>query len=454
MTQSSTSPFLIYIVEDDEWYREFLTYTLSLDPDHEVRSFDTAKKFISALGDHPAVVTVDYSLPDSDGAEVLKQVKKISPHTEVIMISEQDKIETALSLLKAGAYDYFEKSADIRDRLLNTIQHIKSNAQLRERITTLERAVSDKHEIRKNIIGESQPMKQVFELIEKSLNNNLTVTITGETGTGKEEVARAIHHNSIFSKGPFIAINMAAIPRDLAESELFGHEKGAFTGAISARAGKFEEAEGGTIFLDEIGDMDPSLQVKLLRVLQEKSVTRVGGNKPIKVNNRVIVATHKNLTEEVKSGAFREDLFYRIYGLTIALPPLRDRGNDIILLAQFFIDRFCRENKMTKKKLSAEAVKHLLSLSWPGNVRELKSLTELACVLAKNEEIAPTDLQPIAMGTSNTSFYRDGLTLDDYTRKIIRHYLDINEQNVATVAGILNIGKTTIYRMMKDEKGI
>lgn len=439
----------IFVVEDDEWYREYLAYTLALDPTHTVKSFANGKAFLSHSGVKPDIITIDYGLPDTTGAALLYEIKKKYEYAEVIVISEQDKIDTALQLLKAGAYDYFVKSKDIRERLLNTVNHIKQGRQLKERLVYLEKEVSTKHDFRKNIIGTSPSMISVFDLIEKALGNNLTVTIYGETGTGKEEVAKAIHFNSIFNKGPFVAINMAAVPRELAESELFGHEKGAFTGAVAARAGKFEEASNGTIFLDEIGDMDLSLQVKLLRVLQEKTVTRVGANSQVKVNNRVIVATHKNLKAEVEKGNFREDLFYRIFGLTINLPPLRVRGQDILLLAIHFINTFCKENKIPVKVLSDAAKQKFMSYPFPGNVRELKSLTELACVLSSGNEIQATDihLQAVA-GTQG--FFNENLTLDDYNHKIVKHYLDKNDNNVTAVAKQLNIGKSTIYRMMKE----
>lgn len=439
----------IFIVEDDEWYREYLSYTLSLDPDHEVRSFETGKKFLASIDEMPDVVTIDYGLPDTTGASLLNEIKKKLPSTEVIVISEQDKVDTALQLLKAGAYDYFVKSKDIRERLLNTINHIKEGFKLRNRVNSLEKEMFGKLDFRKNIIGNSPPMIKVFELIEKTLNNNLTVTIYGETGTGKEEVARAIHYNSTFKKGPFVAINMAAVPRDLAESELFGHEKGAFTGAAMARAGKFEEANNGTIFLDEIGDMDLSLQSKLLRVLQEKTVTRVGGNQQVKVNNRVIVATHKNLKDEVEKGNFREDLYYRIFGLTIVLPPLKERGKDVLLLASFFINKFCKDNNLPPKSISSEAQQKLLSYSFPGNVRELKSLSELACVLSSGNEISASEIH-LEDTSSNSGFYNDDLTLDDYTRKIINYYLANQDNNVTAVAKMLGIGKSTIYRYLKN----
>jgi len=439
----------IFIVEDDEWYREYLSYTLSLDPDHEVKSFETGKKFLASLNELPDVVTIDYSLPDTTGASLLTEIKKKLPSVEVIVISEQDKVDTALQLLKAGAYDYFVKSKDIRERLLNTINHIKEGLKLRNRVHSLEKEMFGKLDFRKNIIGNSPSMLKVFELIEKTLNNNLTVTIYGETGTGKEEVARAIHYNSTFKKGPFVAINMAAVPRDLAESELFGHEKGAFTGAAMARAGKFEEANNGTIFLDEIGDMDLSLQSKLLRVLQEKTVTRIGGNQQVKVNNRVIVATHKNLKEEVENGNFREDLYYRIFGLTILLPPLKERGKDVLLLASWFISKFCKDNNLPPKSISPEAQQKLMSYSFPGNVRELKSLSELACVLSAGNEINASEIH-LEDTSSNSGFYNESLTLDDYTKKIINYYIANQDNNITAVAKMLGIGKSTIYRYLKN----
>ncbi len=439
----------IFVVEDDEWYREYLSYTLALDPNHEVISFANGKSLLAHSGERPDIITIDYGLPDTTGAVLLQEIRKKYDGVEVIVISEQDKIDTALQLLKSGAYDYFVKSKDIRERLLNTVNHIKQGQQLKDRVSTLEKQVQGRHDYRKNIIGNSPGMSLVFDLIEKSLGNNISVTIYGETGTGKEEVARAIHFNSIFKKGPFVAINMAAVPRDLAESELFGHEKGAFTGSVAARAGKFEEANNGTIFLDEIGDMDLSLQVKLLRVLQEKTITRVGSNQQIKVNNRVIVATHKNLKEEVEKGNFREDLYYRIFGLTINLPPLRDRGKDILLLAVHFVNRFCKENKLPPKMFSEAAKLKLIAYTFPGNVRELKSLTELACVLSPGNEIQASDIH-IHEVAGTAGFYNDKFTLDDYNKMIIKHYLEKNEDNVNAVSQQLNIGKSTIYRLMKE----
>lgn len=442
---------LIYVVEDDEWYREYLTYTLSLDPEHRVVSFEDAGKFREALSECPDIITLDYSLPDATGDELLPVIRDRCKNARVIIISEQDKIDTALSLLKNGAYDYFVKSKDIRDRLLNTVSHIKNNMELEERVSYLEKAVKDKYDFRTRIIGKSKPMQKVYDLVHKALGTNLTVMVTGETGTGKEEVAKAIHYNSRFAEGPFVPVNMSAIPGELAESELFGHEKGAFTGASSVRIGKFEEANRGTIFLDEIGDITPELQAKLLRVLQERKVTRIGGTGQVDINTRVIVATHRDLAEEVKKGNFREDLYYRLFGLNIKMPPLRQRDNDILLLALYFINSFCKENGMKAKSLDPEAKDKLLAYHFPGNVRELKSLMELACVLADGNEITSSDIE-LADVKKPTGFLSTEHTLEEYSQKIIHYFLDKYDQNVILVAEKLDIGKSTIYRMLKKEK--
>jgi len=278
----TTDKNLIYVVEDDDWYRELLAYHLETNPDNQVEKFPDAKSCLDKLHKGPGIVTLDYKLPDMEGAKVLKKIREYNPETEVIIISEQNDIETAVNLLKEGAYDYIAKADDIRDKLLNTINKIRENQSLKTRISTLQEEVEQKYDFEKTIIGQSPAIKRVFSMIEKAIKTNISVTVTGETGTGKELVAKAIHFNSKRSKHPFVPVNMAAIPSELIESELFGHEKGAFTGANQRRIGKFEEADKGSIFLDEIGEMDITFQAKLLRVLQEKEVVRIGSNKPVK----------------------------------------------------------------------------------------------------------------------------------------------------------------------------
>ena len=370
----SEKPFKIFVVEDSEWYNRLLVHTLSLNPDFEIKSFFNGKDFLNCLFELPDIVTLDYRLPDITGLELLKRIREENIDTQVILISEQEDIDTVVSLLKMGAYDYISKSDDIRDRLLNTVKNIRNGIGLKREISTLRREVQKKYSFREIILGESPAIKMVYDLIDKALGTNITVIITGETGTGKELVAKAIHYNSKRKDKSFVTVNVAAIPSELIESELFGHEKGAFTGASYRRIGRFEEADGGTLFLDEIGEMEMSLQAKLLRVLQEKEIIRIGSNKPVKTDCRIVVATNKNLKEEVKKGNFREDLYYRLLGLPIELPPLRDRGNDILILASYFIGKFCDENNIPLKKLSVQSQKRLMSYTFPGNVRELKSL--------------------------------------------------------------------------------
>lgn len=446
-----TKPFLVYVVEDNEWYNRLLVHSLSHNPDLEIKSFVSGEEMLKEITHNPQIITIDYRLPDMNGQELLTKIKNHNNQIEVIVISEQEDIETAVELLKLGAFDYIVKSKDIRDRLLNVVSHINNNASLKKEIVSLKKEVQKKYNFSNTIIGKSDSIKQTFELIEKSLNNNISVSILGETGTGKEVTAKAIHFNSKFKDGPFVAVNMAAIPSELFESELFGHEKGAFTGALTRRVGKFEEANGGTLFLDEIGELDINSQAKLLRALQEKEVTRVGSNKSVKINCRIIVATNRNLLEEVKEKKFREDLYYRLIGINITLPPLRERGNDVVILANFFIKNFCKENEMPIKGLSPEAKNKLLSYSWPGNIRELKSVIELATVMSVNDEITANDIT-----LDNEDIAPDILTgeitMREYNRRIIAVYMKRYNNDTKKVADKLDIGQTTVYRMLKEAK--
>jgi DNA-binding NtrC family response regulator len=370
----------------------------------------------------------------------------------VIIVSGQEDVSTAVSLLKEGVYDYFVKDEETKDRIWNALKNIREKIKLEEEIDTLKEEIGKKYVFNNIIKGNSRQIKNVFNLMEKAVTNNISVSIYGETGTGKDLVAKAIHYNSSRSKYPFVAINVAAIPKDLIESELFGYEKGSFTGANARKIGKFEEAGKGTIFLDEIGEMSMNMQAKLLRVLQEKELTRIGGHSIVKVNARLIVATHRNLAEEVAKGAFREDLYYRLLGLSITLPPLKDRGNDILLLAKHFIDEFCNENGIPKKTLSSLAQEKLLNYGYPGNVRELKAIIELSVVMSNGNVIDDTDISfPSNKRVSNFLLDEED-TLKGYTRKIIGHFLEKYDKNVIKVAKKLDIGKSTIYRMIKDNE--
>ena len=442
-------PVSIFVVEDDAAYTKFLKHVLELNPDFEVEYFTTGKECINNLHKKPSIITLDYSLPDVSGEGVLKQIREFDPNISVIIISAQDKIRTAVDLLKLGAFDYITKDEEAKDRVLTSISHARNKNSLIREIDHLKKEITGKYEFEKSIVGTSPAIKKVFDLLEKAVKTNIIVSISGETGTGKELVAKAIHYNSNRKNKPFVAVNVAAIPRDLIESELFGHEKGAFTGSVGRRIGKFEEAEGGSVFLDEIGEMDLSLQAKLLRVLQEREVTRIGGNQLVKIDVRIIVATHRNMLEEVKAGRFREDLYFRILGLPIILPPLRERGQDIIFIAKYFLDQFTKDNQLKKFRISLEAQEKLLQYPFPGNVRELKSVIELAAVMAEDTEIKPENIN-FASILGEDAFMLKEMTLQQYMYRIIRSFLNKYDNNVLEVAKQLDIGKSSIYRYLKE----
>jgi len=442
-------PVKIFVVEDDPAYTKFLKYVLGLNPDYEVEYYTTGKDCVENLYKNPAIITLDYSLPDAGGEKVLGQIRSHDPNINVIIVSAQEKIHTAVELLKSGAYDYISKDHETKERLLNSIKNPQNKSSLIKEIDHLKKEISEKYEFEKSIIGTSPAIRRTFALLEKAVQTNISVSISGETGTGKELVAKAIHYNSKRKNKPFVAVNIAAIPRDLIESELFGHEKGAFTGAITRRIGKFEEAEGGTIFLDEIGEMDPNLQAKLLRVLQEREITRIGGNAIVKLDVRVVAATHKDLAEEVKAGRFREDLYYRLLGLPVHLPPLRERGNDVILVAKHFLDQFANDNQMRKFKITQEAQEKLLQYPFPGNIRELKSIIELSAVMAEDGEIRPQDISFNSTARMESFLYQE-MTMNEFMFRIIRHFLNKYDNNVLEVARKLDIGKSSLYRYLKE----
>lgn len=444
-------PLKIFITEDDVIFAKIISHHLSLNPEYEVEIFPDGKSLLKNLYKNPTLVSLDYNLPDMTGLEVLKQIREFNPDLPVVIVSGQQDVATAIELLKKGAYDYILKDQDTKERLWNITKNIRENIKLRQKIADLEEEIGRKYENNNLIKGNSPAINKVFMLIEKASKTNITVSIYGETGTGKELVAKSIHHASSRSKKPFVAVNVTAIPKELIESEMFGHEKGAFTGANNRRIGRFEEANQGTIFLDEIGDMDLNMQSKLLRVLQEEEVTRVGGNENVKLDVRVIVATHKNLQELVRKGDFREDLYYRLLGLPINLPPLRERGNDIALLARFFVDDFCQKNKMKKLSITSKAVEKIQKYPFPGNVRELKAIMELASVMTNTDAIEETDISFSTVSASQDFLYEE-TTLEEYNKKIINHFMQKYDNKVRLVAQKLDIGKTTIYRLMNEGK--
>lgn len=445
--------FSVIIAEDDEWYARLLEYNISLKEEFSIEVAKTGEQLIKKLKSKPDIITLDYSLPDYDGHQLLKIIQRESPETDVIIISGQEDVKTAISLLNDGAYDYIIKDEDTKSRIWKTLSNVIERRMLTQKVENLQKEVEDKFEFGKTIVGKSNQIKDVFSLLTKAAKSSINVSITGETGTGKEVAAKAIHYNSNRKEEPFVAINVSAIPSELIESELFGHEKGAFTGAEKRKIGKFELAGKGTIFLDEIGEMDEVMQVKLLRVLQERELTRVGGNDTIKIDCRIICATHKDLNEEVTNGNFRQDLFYRIIGLPIELPPLRNRKGDVLLLANHFISMAAKENRLKVKKLTEKAADKLLNYHFPGNIRELKSIIDLGFVLSDEDFIEDTDLKfqtknPISELTSGD------YTLRELNQRIIQFYLEKNDNDVRKVASILDIGKSTIYRMLKEEMEI
>ena len=381
----------IFIVEDDQFLGNLIKRTLEKLDNMDVTHFLTPEDCLKNLHQNPDIVSIDYNLPGMNGVELLEKIRNYNDSIQCIMVSGQEKLDVVIDTYKKGVVDYIIKDDNALINLENSVKLLSKTVYLRQENESLKELVIDRNKYT-NILGNSGPVLKVLRMIQKVEKSNIMVLVTGQSGTGKELVARAIHYNSQRAKKPFVTVNMGAIPDDLIESELFGHEKGAFTDARDRRIGKFEEANEGTVFLDEIGEMDLMMQTKLLRVLQEKEVTRIGSNKSIKLDVRVIAATNRNLVHEVKEGRFREDLFYRLQGFLIHLPPLFERGDDVVLLSKSFLTEFCKENKMSTIALSKEAVKFLLDYKWPGNVRELKAVIERAAIMSENNTILPADL--------------------------------------------------------------
>ena len=379
----------ILIIDDEKPIRNTLREIL----EYEKFQVDDAEEGIQGLEllkttDYD-VVLCDIKMPKMDGTEVLEQILEMKPNTSVVMISGHGNIETAVDALKKGAFDYIAKPLDL-NRLLVTVRNALDRTTLVEETKVLKRQVSKGKDV--DMIGESKEINKIKEMIQKVAPSDARVLITGENGTGKELVARSLHKLSNRSKAPFIEVNCAAIPSELIESELFGHEKGAFTSAIKQRKGKFEQADGGTIFLDEIGDMSASAQAKVLRALQENKITRVGGDKDIKVNVRVLAATNKDLRKEIEDGNFREDLYHRLGVILIHVPALNDRRDDIPLLADHFIKIVCADHGVPQKTFANNAIKSLQELNWTGNIREFRNVIERLVILC-DAEISKADIE-------------------------------------------------------------
>jgi len=380
----------ILVIDDERAIRSTLKEILEFEK-HEV---DVAEEGISGLEMFKAnsydVVLCDIKMPQMDGVEVLEKMQEHSAETPVIMISGHGNIDTAVESIKKGAYDFIEKPLDL-NRLLITIRNATDKTTLIQETKILKKKVNKTYDI----VGGSAAITKVKEIIDKVAPTNSRVLVTGANGTGKELVARWVHEKSNRYDMPFVEVNCAAIPSELIESELFGHEKGAFTSAIKQRKGKFEQADGGTLFLDEIGDMSLSAQAKVLRALQENKITRVGSDKDIEVNVRVVAATNKNLQKEIEAGHFREDLYHRLSVIIIHVPSLNDRIEDIPILADHFIELICTEQGMPKKKITPKAIDELKKIQWTGNIREFRNVIERLIILCSNE-ITDLDVKAFA----------------------------------------------------------
>jgi len=382
----------ILVVDDEPNYLVVLSELLK-EEGFEVFTAESGEEGLKVARENDLdLVITDMRMPGMDGLQLLKSVKSLNQHLPVIMVTAFGEVEKAVVAMKAGAYNYLAKPFSNDELLVNIRKAIEHYSLLRENLR-----LRDEARVRygfASIVGKNVLMQEIYTLIEKVAPTPASVLITGESGTGKELVARAIHINSPRENGPFISVNCAALPETLLESELFGHEKGAFTGAASLRKGRFELADTGTLFLDEIGDIPLPLQAKLLRVLQERSFERVGGNRTINVDVRIITATNKELKEEVENGRFREDFFYRLNVVHIHLPPLRERADDIPMLTEHFITKFAKVLNKPNLQVSMEALRFLVSLPWDGNVRELENTIERSAILCSGDVIAPEDVSP------------------------------------------------------------
>jgi len=445
----------VLVVDDDKDSRDSLVELLKGE-DFEVWGMDSGGAALDILKEKdPGIILTDLKMPKMDGLQLLEQIKSTSPQSIVVVFTGYASIETAVKAMKLGAYDYIVKPflfEEIKIILQRAIEYQK----LQNENILLKQNLKAKYRFQ-NIIGDSENIEEIFRYVEKIANTDSTILISGESGTGKELIARAIHFNSDRRNRPLISVNCGAIPEDLLESEMFGHEKGSFTGAIKTRIGRFEMANGGTIFLDEITDMSPGLQVKLLRVLQEHEFERVGGVKTIKVDIRVIAATNQDLEKAVAQGKFREDLYYRLNVIPIKLPPLRERKSDIPLLVNHFIDRFNKEKNCKIKGLSKECIEHLINYPWPGNVRELENMLERLVILKGEGTIEASDLPekvlnseldsfPISIPDSGISF---DVAVNEFEKGLILNALKKSNWVKNRAAKLLHLNRTTLVEKMK-----
>ena len=448
----------ILVVDDEEDLRKAIVDILTLDGfevDQAGSAEEAAEKLAQTAYD---VLITDYNLPGKTGVELLEESLVRYPEIIGVVITGYGTIETAVSAIKKGAYNYLTKPFKLVELPIMVRKGVKER-HLRFENQYLRKQLDEKYGFN-NIIGTGRSMKRIFELVDTIAGLTSTVLIQGETGTGKELIAKAIHFNSPRKDQKMVSINCGAIPENLLESELFGHVKGAFTGAVSTRIGRFEQANGGTIFLDEIGNMPVSLQVKLLRVLQEREFERVGGNSTVKVDVRIIAATSSNLEQTVKDGTFREDLYYRLNVIPINLPPMRERREDIPLLVQKFIEHFCDAHKLDLKTVSPQVMKALMAYDWPGNVRQLENIVERMVALTGNRPaILPTDLPGEIQNRDSLNFVplieipEEGINFQnvvtDMERELILQSLRKTNGNKKLAAKLLNLKRTTLIEKIK-----
>ena len=439
----------ILIIDDEESIRNSLSGVLKDEGYQVLMAEDGLKGLALAREETPDLIILDIWMPGPDGMETLKSIKAEMPHLPVLMMSGHGTIETAVQATKLGAYDFIEKPLSL-DKLLLCV----SNALSLQRLEEENRRLKEKFSGWCEMIGESAPMKALKAQVATVAPSNAWVLITGENGTGKELVANLIHLKSQRAKAPFIDVNCAAIPEELIESELFGHEKGAFTGAVSSKRGKFDLANGGTLFLDEIGDMSLKTQAKILRILQEQRFERVGGNKSIKVDVRVVAATNKNLMDEIKAGNFREDLYYRLNVIPFEVPPLRERREDIPLLIEKFAHLYARNAGGTVKVFDEKTKEAMKFYSWPGNVRELKNLVERLVIMTPSELIKISDLPPyISGGDSRGPDYEKYETLKEakqaFERAFIAEKLNENNGNITKTAEAIGLERSNLHKKLK-----
>jgi two-component system response regulator AtoC len=435
----------ILVVDDEAIIRDSLRDWLN-DAGHYVLTAENGPQALEIIQkEKPAVAIADLVMPGMDGIELMRRTKELAAETAFIIITAYGSIPTAVAAVREGAYDYIEKPFS-PERVELLIEKLSERQRLVEENIALRQKLEERYSF-ENIVTKSPKMKQIIELIKVVAKSNTTVLITGESGTGKELVARAIHSQSRRRDRPFVPVSCAALPESLLGSELFGHEKGAFTGAHIQRKGKIEFANRGTLFLDEIGEMSANIQVHLLRVLEEKEFARVGGNELVRADVRIISATNKDLKKAIASGQFREDLYYRLNVVNIELPPLRERKEDILLLSRHFLKRFALENQKELSGFSREVSDFLLKYQWPGNVRELENTIERAVILAKGRYIDIDSLvqRASALGTSATA----GISLKDIEKNHIAGILNQTSGNYTEAARVLGISRATLYHKVK-----